>query len=90
MIACLLRRAMRIAEKEAERRRDERLEEDLLRYQLDGAVSALLIALARYARGLSTEEELEIAEANYTAKAAENDMMIKRHYLENRNAKGRG
>lgn len=89
VIACLLRKAMKDAETEAEKRRSERLEEEMLRYELDSAVSALLITLARYARGLCKDEELEIAEANYTSCAAKNDMMIKRHYLVTKNAKGR-
>lgn len=89
VISCLLRKAMKNAEKEAEKRRAQRLEEDLARYALDGAVSALLITLARFARGLCDEGALEIAEANYTSKAADNDMLIKRRYLETRNAGGR-
>jgi len=87
VIACLLRKAMRNAEKEAEKRRKARLEEDLVRYELDSTASVLLIALTRYARGLCTDEELDIAEANYTACAVKSDMLIKRHYLEARNAK---
>jgi hypothetical protein len=84
VIVCLLRRAMKNAEAEAEKRRSERLEEELLRYELDSATSSLLVTLARYARRLCSEEELEIAEANYTACVSRTDLTIKRHYLENK------
>jgi hypothetical protein len=84
VIACILKRAMKNAEIQAEQRRKAKLEEDLARYELDCATSALLIALAKYARGKCNETELEVAEANYTASVAKSDFTIRRHYFEER------
>ena len=87
VIACILRKAMKNAEISAENRRKAKLEEDVARYELDCATSALLICLAKYARGKCSETEREVAEANYTAGVAKCDMTIKRHYFEARNEK---
>jgi hypothetical protein len=81
VIAALMRRAMKNAAEDAERRRREYVEEQLSRFELDHAANELLIALARYARKLCTETELEIAEANYTAAVNKADMTLKKNYV---------
>ena len=81
VIAALMRRAMKNAAEDAERRRREYMEEQLSRFELDHASNELLIALARYARKLCTEAELEIAEANYTAAVNKADMTLKKNYI---------
>jgi len=81
VIAALMRRAMKNAAEDAERRRREYMEEQISRFELDHASNELLIALARYARKLCTEAELEIAEANYTAAVNKADMTLKKNYI---------
>ena len=82
VISFLLKRALKNAKDDAEKRRAARLEEEMLRYELDKATCSLLLALTRYARGMGGESELEAAETNYTLCVSRADLALKRHYLE--------
>lgn len=81
VIAAIMRKAMKSAAEDAERRRREYVEEQMARFELDHATNELLITLARFSRKLCSETELEIAEANYTSAVNKADMTLKKNYL---------
>lgn len=84
VFAMMIRKAMKNAADDAERRRKEYIEAETVRFERDRAASELLIALVRYSRKLCSESELEIAESNYVSASAKNDMTLKRHYIESK------
>lgn len=81
VIAAILKRTMKKASEDASKRREEYLEEQLARYELDQATSRLLVTLARFSRRLCTESELEIAESNYTSAVNKSDMLMKKRCI---------
>ncbi len=73
-VCFLLRRALEKARKDAERRKEERNRQELLRMEGEERIAALVLTLARFSRGKCSESELEAAEkdyALYTKKANE-------------------
>lgn len=82
VFAMMIRKAMKNASDDAERRRREYTEAELSRFERDRATSELLIALVRYSRKMCTESELEIAESNYISASAKSDMTLRKHYIE--------
>ncbi len=73
-VCSLLKRALDKARKDAERRKDERNRQELLRMEGEERIAALVLTLARFSRGKCEEKELETAEkeyAEYTKKANE-------------------
>ncbi|MBO4501344.1 MAG: hypothetical protein J5760_03795 [Clostridia bacterium] len=81
VIAAVMRKAMKNAAEDAERRRREYVEEQMARYELDHASYELLIALSRFSRKMCSEAELEIAEANYNSAVNKADMTLKKNYI---------
>lgn len=84
VFASLIRKAMKKASDDAERRRKEYTETEMTRFERDRATSELLIALVRFSRKLCSESELEIAESNYVSASAKSDMTLRKHYIESK------
>ena len=82
VFAMMIRKAMKNASDDAERRRKEYTEAEMTRFERDKATSELLIALVRYSRKMCSESELEIAESNYVSASSKSDMTFRKHYVE--------
>lgn len=62
-----MKRALENARKDAERRKQERNRQELLRMEGEEKMACLVLTLARFSRGECDERSLEEAEKNYTA-----------------------
>lgn len=66
MFVCsFLKRALDKARNDAERRKQERNKQELLRLEGEERIASLVLTLARYTRGKCDENELEKAEKEY-------------------------
>ncbi len=65
IIASLLSKAFKNAKNDADRRRSERYESELLQSEYDEISAELLLVLVRYERGDVSEEELKEAEQRF-------------------------
>lgn len=65
-VCSFLKRALNKAREDAERRKQERNKQELLRLEGEERIASLVLTLARYARGECGNKELEAAEKEYT------------------------
>ncbi len=65
-VCSFLKRALDKARNDAERRKQERNKQELLRLEGEERIASLVLTLARYTRGKCDENELEKAEKEYT------------------------
>ena len=81
VIAALISKAFKNARADADRRRDERYESEMMRSEFEELSGELLLTLARNQRGLAGNEELREAEERFAEFSDKMKRLNRQRYL---------